>query len=626
MSPVEKKSSSSKKDEFIVDYITGKNLRNTPEEKVRQVMEKKLVEEYGYPKENIRIEFQIQKGSLRIGPADIVIFHDNRHEYDNIYIVIETKRKERSDGIEQLKSYSTSPSQKFAIWFNGNDTIYYQNLGKSPFFRDIPDIPRYGQVIGDIGFYKKKDLIPATELKSVFESCHNHIYANEGFLKEKVFNEVLKLIFIKMVDERKLAQVCEFKITDSEMKDVSDGKGDQFVERIQSLFNEVKKIYSDVFSPEDTLFLSSSSLAYVVGQLQKFSLTQTKADVKGTAFQTFVHAHERGERGEFFTPWPVVELAVKMLNPTDSDSIIDPACGSGGFLVAAMKHVWNKIDKSRSDLDEVNLKDLKIRYAHKQINGIDINPDLVRVAKMYMILYDDGHAGVFAANSLDRISNLKNLSLQAGAGDFDLGRFNVILTNPPFGTKGKVSNKIILRDYNLGFKWIRNKSTDSWEQTQIQQGGQVPDILFIERCIALLNDGGRMAIVLPDGDLNNLTLGYVRKYIRDNTRILGVVSFPQETFIPHGTGTKTSVLFLQKESKQKLNKLKKGNYKIFTAICEKIGYDVRGRTIFKKNDSGEIIDSKGNPVSNTDNAAIDTDIYEIIDAFTSFKRNQGLSF
>jgi type I restriction enzyme M protein len=614
------------KEGYIIDYVTGKEIKATPEEEVRQTYEKKLVEEYGYSKNQIDINFMIQKGSQKIGPADIAVFRDKRKTFDNIYIIVETKRRERKDGLDQLKSYLSPTSAEFGVWFNGKEIVHLQNLRKAPYFREIPDIPKKGETLEDVGLYQKKDLKPATELKTVFEVCHNYIYANEGLLKERTFNEVLKLIFIKMVDEKSASPKCEFRITDKEMGEIETGKENAFTDRILGLFERVKREYSDVFDPNERINLKPVTIAFVVSQLQKYSLINTPADVKGTAFQTFVHAHERGERGEFFTPYPILQLGVKMLAPKDDEMIIDPACGSGGFLIQSMKDVWNTIDKSRPDLSERTRSDMKIRYAHVYIKGIDINPDLARVSKMYMVLYDDGHTGIFATNSLEPFEKINERALSVGAGRIKSNSFDVVLTNPPFGTKGKVTDKTILRQFELGHKWKKDKKTGKWIKTTELQDGQTPEILFIERCLQFLKDGGRMAIVLPDGILTNLTLEHVQEFMLNKARFLAVVSLPQETFIPHGAGTKTSVVFLQKFEEEELEKLKKKDYPIFRAVCKKIGYNVRGRAVFKKNEKGEYLNEKGKVVKNKEDAAIDSDIQDILDAFTEFKKKHGLKF
>lgn len=613
------------KEGYVKDFLTNRLIRLTPEEQVRQIMLMRLVQEYEYPKEWIKTEFEIQKGSKRIGPADIVVFRDGKSkDQENIWIIIETKRKERSDGIEQLKTYlSPCKGAKFGIWFNGNDIAYLEVLDHAPYFREVLKIPKCGETT--IHLPEKKDLKPAPELRSIFETCHNYIYANEGLLKEKVFNEVLKLIFIKMVDEKRISAKCEFGITTEEEEEIKEGKSSVFTERIMKLFEEVKSRYSDVFEQNERINLKPITLAFVVSQLQEYSLIETKADVKGTAFQTFVYAHQRGERGEFFTPHPIVELAVEMFDPKDDEKFIDPACGSAGFLVSGMNYVKEKFIKERPDKKTKANEFLK-EYAHAHIAGIDVNPDLSKVAKMHMILYDDGHTGIFSTNSLLPFDELITVSEKAGVPRSlrpYQNSFDILMTNPPFGSKGKVTDKRILKQFELGYKWKQDKTTGRWIKTDVLQNGQVPDILFIERCLQLLKDGGRMAIVLPDGNLNNSSLGYVREFIQQKARILAVVSMPVGTFMHAGVNPKTSVLFLQKLNEKELNKLKKANYPIFMAVVEKIGYDLNSKTpkvMCKKDERGEIIkDEDGEPI-------IDTDIPNIMKAFNDFKKKYSLDF
>jgi type I restriction enzyme M protein len=613
------------KEGYVKDFLTNRLIRLTPEERVRQIMLMRLVQEYEYPKEWIKTEFEIQKGSKRIGPADVVVFRDGKtKDQENIWIIVETKRKERSDGIEQLKTYlSPCKGAKFGIWFNGSDIAYLEVLDHPPYFREVLKIPKCGETT--IHLPEKKDLKPALELRSVFETCHNYIYANEGLLKEKVFNEVLKLIFIKMVDEKRISAKCEFGITTEEEEEIKEGKPSAFTERITKLFGEVISRYSDVFDQNERINLKPITLAFVVSQLQEYSLIETKADVKGIAFQTFVYAHQRGERGEFFTPHPIVELAVEMLDPKDDEKYIDPACGSAGFLVNGMNYVKEKFIKERPDKKSKANEFLK-EYAHAHIAGIDVNPDLTKVAKMHMILYDDGHTGIFSANSLLHLDDLIPISEKAGVPRSlrpYQNSFDILMTNPPFGSKGKVTDKRILKQFELGYKWKQDKGTGKWTKTDELQNGQVPDILFIERCLQLLKDDGRMAIVLPDGNLNNSSLGYVREFIQQKARILALVSMPVGTFMHAGVNPKTSVLFLQKINEEELNTLKKKNYPIFMAVVEKIGYDLNSKTpkvLYKKNEQGEIIkDEEGEPV-------VDTEIPEIIEAFNEFKRKYSLGF
>jgi len=614
--------------EGYVQDVTGEWLRATPEVMdAKKVFADRLVNEFGYTPEQIQTkpEFYIKKGSQRIGPADIVVFRDAKNKIqENIWIIVETKRKERSDGIEQLKTYlSPCKGAKWGVWFNGKDIAYLEVLDTPPYFREISKIPKAGETTIHLPF--KTELKPATELKSVFETCHNYIYANEGLLKEKVFNEVLKLIFIKMVDEKSVNPKCEFGISSEEENEIKEGKESIFTERILNLFERVKTQYSDVFEPYERINLKPITLAFIVGQLQDYNLIETPVDVKGTAFQTFVYAHQRGERGEFFTPYPILELAVKMLNPGDGEKFIDPACGSAGFLIRGMNHVKNEFIRQRPEMKERANEFVK-DYAHAYIAGIDINPDLAKVAKMHMVLYDDGHTGIFAANSLLPFNELVSIGEKAGVPRSlrpEPESFNVLMTNPPFGTRGRVTDKTILRQFELGYKWKKDKKTGKWEKTNTLQDGQVPDILFLERCLQLLKNGGRMAIVLPNGDLNNSTLEYVREYVKRNARILAVVSLPVGTFMSAGSNPQPSVLFLQKLSEEEAEDLNNNDYPIFMAIAEKIGYDLKTKTapiLYKKDVVGELIrDEKGNPI-------IDSDIPAIIEAFDKFKKKYKLGF
>jgi len=612
---------------YIPDFITGKPVRATPEEvEARQVFERRLVEEYGYAKAQILPDFLIQKGSQRIGPADIVVFHDDRKEFDNVYIVVETKRRDRTDGIDQVKSYSISPAQRFAVWFNGNDVTFLEKRERPPYFRKIPDIPKQGETLEDVGLYQKRDLVPATNLISVFETCHNYLYANEGLLKEKVFNEVLKLIFIKMADEKTASPKCEFRITDGEMTELEQGKRNGFVARITDLFERVKAQYSDVFSPQERIGLKPLSIAFVVSQLQKYSLMGTAADVKGTAFQTFVYDHERGERGEFFTPQPVVDMAVRMLDPRDDEKVIDPACGTGGFLVRTMIHVREAFLRQRPDMRD-RVGGYVKEYAHAYIAGADINPDLAKVAKMHMVLYDDGHTGIFATNSLLPSPELVEAAKNSGVIPGLLpkpGSFRIVVTNPPFGARGRVTDKTILRQFDLARRWVYAEDAGTWQKTEDLLPGQVPDILFLERCLALLQPGGRLAIVFPDGNLTNPSLGYVVEYVKRNARILAVVSLPPETFLPHGAGSKASVLFLQKLPEEELTALRGRDYPIFMASLSKIGYDVSGRPVRRRDDAGRYLGEDGQPVQDERNAALDTDLPAVLEAWRGFLERHRL--
>ncbi len=463
----------------------------------------------------------------------------------------------------------------------------------------------------------KEELKKAENLFKIFGDIHNHIYANDGLSSQEAFAEVLKLLFIKVEDERSEAKKSKFYVSQGEQEDISNGHDTSFRTRIVELFNKAKKDYDDVFDESEKINLKTATLAFVIGKLQNLNLSKSDRDVKGTAFQKFVYSHQRGERGQFFTPDPIIRLCVELLSPQKDEKILDPACGTGGFLVEAMKYVWRNNFASIKDTEQRKKKEME--YAQNHLFGIEINPLVAKIAKMRMILEDDGYSGIVNTNSLSNLHAIqkefsKSTNLKEVAGTFD-----VILTNPPFGSQGKVTSESVLRDFTLGYKWANDSRGRSVATNQLQNG-QVPDILFIERCFELLKDGGKLAIVLPNGDFENSSLDYVREFIKSKAKILAVVALPSETFIPHGTGVKASILFCQKLALPKLELEKENDYSIFFAKIEKVGYEgnKNGNVIYKKNSFGKVIENeKGELV-------VDEDISKIIETYSDFKSGKKI--
>lgn len=585
-------------DKKLFDYITKEEIQNTPENReAKVVIEERLHKEYGYDLDQMLPEFRVQKGSTLIGPADVVIFNDTKDKtQDNIFAIIECKRKDRSDGIEQLKTYLAGvQSAEYGIWFNGDDIVYIRRLKKAPHWKLTYNIPRKDE---PLGLPRKDSLKPASELVKTFESCHNHIYVNDGHLKDQVFNEMLKVLFIKLMDEKDYtSKVCKFGITEEEFDEIQDGKENAFKERIDKLLKLAKSQHKDIFSKDEVINLKLSTLAFVVGQLQNHDLSHSSRDIKGLAFQKFVYAHQRGDRGEFFTPDPIIDLAVKMINPNMKEVVMDPACGTGGFLVSSMKHVESHLKDVISS--EVDYEKAKTNFALNKLIGIDFNPSLVRVSKMRMMLEDNVHTGIFHSNSLINIDEIKKAAKTASSPNVDHNSVQIILTNPPFGKKGKVTDKTILKSLELGHKWV--KKDGKYVKSEKVLDSQVPDILFIERCIEFLSEGGRMGIVLPDAILSGPSLQHVRDYILSKTKLVAVVSLPYSTFIPHGANVKASILFLQKLSSKKLKALNSDSYDIFMADIEEIGYEgnKNGTIKYLMDDYGEFIrDEKGRKIVN----------------------------
>ena len=360
----------------------------------------------------------------------------------------------------------------------------------------------------------------------------------------------------------------------------------------------VKKEYDDVFDKADIIKLPSEAIRYVVGELQNFSIIQADRDAVGDAFEVFIGPALRGGDGQFFTPRNIVKMIVEVLDPEPDEMIIDPACGSGGFLIVALEYVWKKLETEakKKGWSEAILENRKRDVASKYFRGIDKDSFLAKVTKSYMAIIGDGRGGVFCENTLQPFKEWNRKT----SDKIKLNSFKLVITNPPFGAKIPIKGEALLTQFDLGYKWKFDKCKNKWYKTNKLQEKQPPQVLFIERCIQLLKNGGRMGIVLPDGLLGNITDGYIRQFIRENCRIVGVVDCPVETFQP-STATKTSVLFLQKIDPQKI-------YSIFMAVAKKCGHDRRGKALFKSNGDA------------------DDEFPEVIETFNKFRNEENVKF
>jgi len=466
-----------------------------------------------------------------------------------------------------------------------------------------------------LGLPKRTELKPVTELMKLFNVIHNHIYANQGLSPNETFNEILKLLFLKIQDEMSNdGKFVKFGISDVEYYQVMENKTNDFKKRIDILLEEAKINFPDVIENSESINLNESTLAFVVNRLQYFNLSKSKRDIKGTAFQKFIYSQQRGSRGQFLTPEPIIKLAVNMMAPNSSDKILDPTCGAAGFLVEAMNYVFQK---EFLNLNK-NMKKLKRqKFTSEKLFGIEINPTMIKVAKMRMLFENDGNSGIFRNDSLASWEEISQKAKRKQIKSLiEKDCFDLILTNPPFGTQGKISNNSVLNRFNLGHNW--RKTNNRFSKSASLQNAQVPDILFLERCLDFLNENGRLAIVLPVGDLENKTLRYLRQYLLDKAKILAVISLPQETFIPFGTGVKTCILFLQKMDEKKLKAEIENDYKIFFSIIKNVGYEgnKNGKIIYKKNEKGEFLkDNLGNMI-------VDEDMTYVIESYKQFTTNK----
>ena len=568
----------------ITDYISGVQVNATPEEiEAVQVFSRQLVEDYGYPKEYIQTRQQYRvkvrpSDMKKEYPVDIAVFSGSIKMDETLYIIVECKKKNRKDGRTQLENYLTLSSAYLGVWFNGEERFFIRKFVKENgeiIFEEIPNIPKFGQRVEDIGQFKRSDLTPTHNLKAIFKSIRNHLAANTvGATRDEVLaQQLINIIFCKIYDEKYTApdEIVKFRAG-------IDEKPKEIEKRILDLFKEVKTNLPEVIDGEDKITLDTKSLMFIVGELQNYSLMESERDVVADAFETFIGHALKGGLGQFFTPRNVVKMIVDILQPNENDKIIDPACGSGGFLIESLKFVWGKIDEKYNKLGwtEVEKSKKKIETATKNFRGIDKDYFLSKVAKAYMNLVGDGTTGIFCEDSLE---NPKNWRSEAKT-KIELGTFDILLTNPPFGSKIPVVGEDKLKQFEVGYKWKQDKGSGKWIKTTKLKEQEEPQVLFIERCLSLLKDGGRMAMVLPSGILGNEQEAYLRQYILSKGHLFAIVELPFETFSPHVT-INTNVLFIQKG--------KSDTKDIFISINEFCGHDKKGRAI-EKDDIPNIAD------------------------------------
>jgi type I restriction enzyme M protein len=586
----------------IVDYLTGKLRRDTPEEHVRQRITRGLVEEYNYRKEQIELDFRLHVFSKEY-PADIVVFREGKpHKQENIYLIVETKNEtikplSKEDGIGQLTDYvGAAINCEFGMWTNGIDKFCYQKKPTSDGkyeISEVVDIPPRGKSIDEYEELDFKQLRPATELETVFRRCHDYIYGNQGLPKDASFHELLKVIFCKVHDEKESTKI-RFYVANRELK--SPIGQIKVKERLDTLFQEVKERYAHIFKKDEKIELLPNVLAYIVGQLQHFSLLLTETDVKGEAYEAIVGANLRGDRGEFFTPRNVCKMAIESLfsmslqEKWTSLRIIDPACGTGGFLVEVINFIKRYfIEEERKKWDDETqalrqAEDRLKKYCEQNIYGIDINPLLVRASQMNEVMHGNGSGNLFSENSLLPVGEWK----QETKRDL-LESLDFCFTNPPFGSKIPIDDPHTLEQYDLAYIW-RQKNETEFERTNKLQKSVPPEQLFIERCLQLLKPKGKLAIVLPDSILSNPGLAYIRYWILRKAKILASIDLSRDAFQPY-VGTKTSVLFLEKKTKEEITFEERTGqlqpYDIFMAMAEKVGHDRRGNVLLRRTPEGE---------------------------------------
>jgi len=550
-----------------------------PEERVRAEFWAELIYRYGYEPARIGVEVTVPDRTPS-DRADLVVFKDD--ERKKPYAVIECKQ----DGITDAEfNQAVEQACGNGTWAKFRANYVGVIAGATRRFLDftekyavlereaniIADLPRsYGKP-QEYRFYKgdsANDIreVKKDELITAIKKCHQTLWGGGKLSPPAAFGELCKIIFVKISDEqakRKKGEPYEFQIKTHE-------PSRRLAERIRSLYDKQKIKDPEVFT--ETIKIDDVTLRTVVSHLESIDLSNTDLDTKGLAFEQFMDGFFKGDFGQFFTPREIIDFAVQMLKPTSEDMVLDPACGSGGFLLHTLDMVRKEADIFHPDqkaIPDKGIPEGKDHYnywhdfAKERLFGIEINDEIARVAKMEMIIHDDGHTNVIGHDSLDRIEPMYNINR-----GFKKNHFDLILTNPPFGSQVALSQRPYLADYELG-------NVEDNKGTKKVRKNQKTEILFIERIWQFLKPGtGRAAVVLPDGILTNSSLQYVRDFILEKFRLLAVVSLPQTAFSHFGAGVKSSLVFLQKRAD---GEKPANNEEIFMAIPELIGYDATGR-------------------------------------------------
>jgi type I restriction enzyme M protein len=605
----------------VVDYITGNQVKDSPKEKVRQRIARAIFHEYGFSPNDMQPDFKVNVGGRRKG-VDIAIFQTgSEHTLDNLHrmVICKPEPKQGRKGSFKLRDHEqatrdldelkdlmeAAPSCQWGLWTNGME-FFFVKKEQGRFeadFQPAGDWPLADESLGtkDVHSHAKLRKADPELLRITFRRCHNFIHGNEGMSKDAAFWQFLYLIFAKMYDEGQTNGDRRFWVAPNERFD-EDGQA-AIRKRIIPLFEATRDLYAgakygNIFRGNEEITLSDRALGFMVSELAKYDFGRTDTDAKGAAYQEIVGDTLRGDRGQFFTPSNAVKLMVEILAPTDKERVIDPACGTGGFLRAVLAYLMKMYraevasdPDTESTVEFMSFQKRLKNFAKNNLFGADFDPALVRASQMNVVMACNQMANIYHMNSLEfPAGNLTGVELMGKKGK--LGSMDVVMTNPPFGSDIPITDPNILRQYELAYRWERTES-GGFRKTSSLQGSVAPEVLFIERCLQWLRPGGRMGIVLPDGILGNPGDEYIRWWILRHAYVLASVDLPVECFIVEAkVNILTSLLFLKKKTDDEIaaeDLSGPKDYPVFMAVVEKVGYDRRGNTLYKRSPDGEEI-------------------------------------
>jgi type I restriction enzyme M protein len=597
-------------DGMMTDFITGFPVKETEKERVRQEAARQFIFEYQIAPESMQADYAVNVEGKR-KKADIAIFEAGKeHSLENLRraVICRPLPNVGKKGVIKIRDYALAEKDleeikgimiaaegcEWGLWTNGLERFFLRKEKRRFEVRFNPhgDWPMADGTMSTPDIHASTYIRPGDEnaLRRAFQRCHNFIHGNEGMPKDAAFWQFLYLIFAKMYDE-KVNRGAECKFFALATEPFTEEGRMKIRARITDLFKATKRHYN-VFRDTDEITLSDRALAYMVMELARYNFTRSDVDAKGAAYQEIVGANLRGDRGQYFTPRRAVNLVVRILNPKETEKTFDPACGTGGFLVATLAHMLHRFraeyDREVGDMTQDSILDRLRAYAAKNLFGADFDPFLVRASTMNVLM---------AANTEGHIFHMDSLAFPRGhlpglapaLQHVKFGTIDVLMTNPPFGSEIPITEPEILENHQLARRWTHTKD-GKWAEQNATQNAVAPEILFIEQSLRWLRPGGRMGIVLPNGILGNPGDEYIRRWILRNAWILACVEVPVEAFIVEANvGILTSLLFLKKKTENEMDAEAQGHvheYPIFMAVAEKAGVDRRGNRLNKRNPDG----------------------------------------
>ncbi len=600
---------------MIADYITGRPVKESEKEKVRQEVIRQLVHEYGIAPENMESDFAV-KVDGRGKKIDVAIFEIGQpHEVENLQRAIicrplpkvgkkavvkirDFAQAERD--LEELKGVmQATNSCEWGLWTNGLERFFLKK-DKRRFETRFNPFGDWPMADGTMATPDTHEAIPVRQgdeeaLRRAFQRCHNFIHGNEGMPKDAAFWQFLYLIFSKMYDER-VNRGADAKFFVAATEPFTEEGRMAIRGRIRPLFEAVKRQYggSGLFRASDEITLSNRALAYMVMELARYNFSRSDVDAKGAAYQEIVGANLRGDRGQYFTPRRAVDLVVRILDPKENEKVLDPACGTGGFLVANLAHQLRRFraeyKRELGDRTTDSINDRLRDYAQTRLFGADFDPFLVRASTMNVLMAANTEGNIFHMDSLAFPNgHLPGNDAAKQPNAIPFGSIDVLMTNPPFGSEIPITERAILENNPLARRVTRTADGQWLEQTSTQNA-VAPEILFIAQSVKWLRPGGRMGIVLPNGILGNPGDEHIRRWILRHCWVLACVEVPVEAFIVEAdVSILTSLLFLKKKTDTEMNAEAQGHvheYPIFMAVAEKAGVDRRGNRLNKRNPDG----------------------------------------